>query len=193
MFKTQATALAATAVALAATAIALAAATLVTATATTALATLALATTSIALAATAIALAATTLVTATASAIGAAVAAAVFPAVAGAICAAAVDSTQPSVTLKSARSSTSSAAPPPPPFTASRAVGTTAWPKCPLGSAPARLLRLIRRLRVARHSQSEAQLLVAQPPPRGLDERSTSKFAQLFAFDHPGTTTSTVQ
>ena len=99
-----------------------------------------------ALATTAIALAAAAL-DATASAIGAALTAAVAAAVAaiaGAICAAAVESTRSSVTRNSALSSTPSAALCSPPLTASRAVGTTAWSKCPLGSAPARLLRLLR-------------------------------------------------
>ena len=58
--------------------------------------------------------------------------------------------------------------------------------KCPLGSAPARLLcassgRTLRLWELARHSQGEAQPLGAQPLPRLL-ERAASKAADYTAF-----------
>ena len=46
------------------------------------------------------------------------------------------------------------------------------------------------RLWAARHSQSEARPLTAQPLPRGL-ERAASKVADFTAFDHPGSATMT--
>ena len=41
------------------------------------------------------------------------------------------------------------------------------------------------RLWAARYSESEAQPLGAQPPPRGL-ELAASKVGHFTAFDHPG-------
>ena len=63
-----------------------------------------------------------------------------------------------------------------------------AWSTWPLGSAPARLLRLLMcawRLWAARHSQGEARALGAQPLPRVL-QLAAFKAADFTAFDHSG-------
>ena len=69
------------------------------------------------------------------------------------------------------------------------AAGLAAWSKCPLGSAPARLLLCLLRARLVAqggvHSQEEAGPQGAQPLPRVL-ELAASKAADFPAFDHLG-------
>ena len=68
-------------------------------------------------------------------------------------------------------------------------VRRVAWSKCPLGSGPARLLRLLRARLAALGGSAlpgaEARPLGAQPLPRVL-ELAVSKVADCTAFDHIG-------
>ena len=71
--------------------------------------------------------------------------------------------------------------------------GTAAWSKCSLGTAPARLLRLLGARLAA--LGSSALLGRGRPIGRpatasGARELAASKAADVTAFDHPGTATS---
>ena len=66
---------------------------------------------------------------------------------------------------------------------------STAWSKCSLASAPARLLCLLRARLAAPGSSAlpgRGRPTSVQPPPRGL-ERAASKAANFTAFGHAGT------
>ena len=75
-------------------------------------------------------------------------------------------------------------------------MGVAAWSKCPLASAPARLLCLLRARLAAPGSVAlpggEASPQGMQPLPRVL-ERAASKAADFTAFDHSGDNTTEYQ